>query len=146
MIQQESPDMERFKIVLADDHAAVRQIVRGILAEDSEMELIGEVEDGEALLKFLGDCPSLPDMVIVDISMPKLHGIEAARLIKRLYPDVKVLMLTVHREREYFYQAALAGAEGYLLKEDANTDLFAAIRSIRVGKTFKSALLNNSVH
>ncbi len=138
--------METFKIVLADDHATMRRILKEILSEDKEFEVIGEAEDGQELLRFLNDCPVLPDMAIVDISMPGLHGIEAARLIKKLYPSVKVLMLTMHREREYVFQALHAGVEGYLLKEEANTNLFTAIHSIRVGKTFKSALVNNSVH
>ncbi|HYK91804.1 MAG TPA: response regulator transcription factor [Acidobacteriota bacterium] len=133
-----------FRIVLADDHPSVRQIVKAILAEDKEMEVIGEVEDGFALLRFLGDLPTPPDLAIVDISMPKLQGIEVARRIKLLYPSIKILLLTVHQEKEYLSQAFRAGVEGYLLKEEANTSLFTAIQSIRSGKTYQSPLVNDN--
>lgn len=135
-----------FKIVLADDHAGMRQMVRTILSENEEIEVLGEAEDGVSLLKFLSDSSILPDLAIIDISMPRLHGIEVARRIKRLYPGIKVLLLTVHREREYIYQAFQAGVEGYLFKEEASVGLFDAIDSIRHGQIYKSTLPNNSVH
>jgi DNA-binding NarL/FixJ family response regulator len=121
-------------------------MVKTILSEEEEMEVIGEVEDGLSLLKFLVDSSVLPDLAIIDVSMPKLQGIEAARRIKKLFPGIKVLLLTVHREREYVSQAFLAGAEGYLLKEEANVGLIAAIDSIRHGRVYKSTFVNNSVH
>jgi DNA-binding NarL/FixJ family response regulator len=81
-------------------------------------------------------------MAIVDITMPNLGGIEATRRIKMTYPEVKVLILTIHKEQEYLDQAFSAGAEGYLLKEDANTELFSAIETIRQGGIYVSPLLS----
>jgi DNA-binding NarL/FixJ family response regulator len=136
--------MRTFKIVLADDHPPMRQILKRILSESKEIEVVGEMADGMELLNFLSERAALPDMAILDVSMPKLQGIEATRRIKELFPAVKILILTVHKEREYVSQAFIAGAEGYLLKEEANTRLFTAIDTIRRGGIYKSPLLENS--
>jgi DNA-binding NarL/FixJ family response regulator len=82
-------------------------------------------------------------MVILDLSMPNLGGIGAAQRIKRLHPGVKVLILTMHNTWEYFHQAIIAGADGYLLKEEANMELFPAIEKIRKGEVYVSPLLGN---
>ncbi len=100
------------------------------------LKIIGEAADGIELLNFLQTSNSLPDMAIVDISMPNLGGIEAARRIKVVHPEVKVLILTMHKVKEYLDQAYSAGAEGYLLKEDIGTDLFSAIETIRQGRVY----------
>jgi len=84
-------------------------------------------------------------MVILDISMPNLRGIEATREIKMIYPDMKVLILTMHKNKEYLYHAISAGAEGYLLKEDADTELFSAIKTIRQGGIYISPLLSEEL-
>jgi DNA-binding NarL/FixJ family response regulator len=81
-------------------------------------------------------------MAILDITMPNLGGIEATRRIKMTYPEVKVLILTIHKDQEYQHQAFSAGAEGYLLKEDASTELFSAIETIRQGGIYVSSLLS----
>jgi DNA-binding NarL/FixJ family response regulator len=95
------------------------------------MKVIGEAADGVELLSFLSALTA--HMVILDISMPKLRGIEAVREIKKKFPLVKLLVLTMHRE--YLHQALAAGADGYLLKEDTDRELFSAIESLRQGKT-----------
>lgn len=82
-----------------------------------------------------------PDMVLLDISMPNLRGIETARQIKMKYPRIKILIVTMHKEREYLYEAISAGVEGYLLKEDAEKELFSAIERIREGKGFVSPII-----
>jgi two-component system, NarL family, response regulator NreC len=82
-----------------------------------------------------------PDLVILDISMPRLKGLAAARQIKQLYPAVKLLILSMHRNKEYLYQALADGVDGYLLKEDADSGLFSAIEAVRQGKVFVSPLL-----
>ncbi len=135
-----------FKIVVADDHPAMRHMVKMILSEDEEMEVIGEAGDGLALLNLLSTSRVLPDLAIIDISMPVLQGFETARRIKLLYPDIKILLLTIHEEKEYVSQGFLAGAEGYLLKEEAETCLLTAIDCIRRGNTYRSLIANNSVH
>ncbi len=134
-----------YSIVLADDHAPFREGLRKMLAERG-LKIIGEAADGIELLNFLQTSKSLPDMAIVDISMPNLGGIEATRRMKMAHPEVKVLILTMHKVKEYLDQAFSAGAEGYLLKEDIDTDLFSAIETIRQGKVYVSPLSSkNSV-
>ncbi|MEJ2247954.1 MAG: response regulator transcription factor [Acidobacteriota bacterium] len=108
---------KRYRVILADDHVLVRRGLRRILEENQSLEISGEVGDGLELLSLLNKMN--PDMVILDVSMPNLRGIEAIPEIHRVQPDVKVLILTMHNEEEYLYQAISAGADGYLLKEDA---------------------------
>src|SRR4030042_6197922 len=128
--------MSAFQIILADDHLMFRQGLRKILEERADFEVIGEVNCGLELLKLLQEL--VPDLVILDISMPNLRGIEAVREIKSLCPNVKILILTMHKEREYLYQSVSAGADGYLLKEDADTELFSAIKTIQQGRIYVS--------
>jgi DNA-binding NarL/FixJ family response regulator len=110
-----------------------------ILEQRRDLRVIGEAGDGLDLLALLDTVT--PHMVILDISMPKLRGIEATRRIKRIYPHVKVLILTMHKSQEHLDHALNAGADGYLLKEDANTELFSAIERIRQGGAYISSLL-----
>src|SRR4030066_1851258 len=105
-----------FKIVLADDHVMFRRGVRSLIQGMDDVEVVGEAGDGLELLRLMKDIQ--PHLVILDISMPNLRGLEATREIKILHPGVKVLILSMHKEREYLYHALTAGAEGYLLKED----------------------------
>ncbi len=128
--------MNLYCLVLADDYAPFRQVLRIILSEKPGIEVIGEAGDGLQLISLLNRLS--PDMVILDISIPRLNGIEATRWIKNSYPDIKVLVLTLHSEREFLYQALSAGAEGYLLKGDTNTELFPAIKVIQKGGIFIS--------
>jgi len=135
--------MAPYTIVLADDHVLVRQGLRRILAERADLEVVGESSDGLELLNLLNHV--IPDMVILDIFMPNLRGIEAIHEIKRIHPDVKVLILTMHRDKEYLYLALSAGAKGYLLKEDADKELFSAIEKVRQGKTYISPFFSEEV-
>jgi DNA-binding NarL/FixJ family response regulator len=129
------------KIVLADDHILVRQGVKRILQEDPHLKVIGEAGDGLELMELLEKVT--PNLVILDISMPRLRGLEAAARIKMLYPEIKVLILSMHRNREYLEQALACGVDGYLLKEDADLSLHTAIETVCAGKTFISPLLND---
>lgn len=130
---------QRYRIVLADDHQMFRRGVKRIIQENPELEVVGEANDGLQLLEIVKQSP--PDMVIVDVSMPNLRGLEATREIKMTYPELKIIILTMHKDREYLYHALSAGAEGYLLKEDADVELFAAIKTIRQGGSYISPLL-----
>jgi DNA-binding NarL/FixJ family response regulator len=131
--------VEPYKIVIADDHVLVRQGIKRIIEEDSDIQVVGEAGDGQELLSLLEKIT--PDLVILDISMPRLRGLEAAAIIKRSYPAIKVLILSMHRNSEYQRQAMANGVNGYLLKEDADVALFTAIEAVRAGKTFTSPLL-----
>ena len=135
--------MDAYRIVLADDHVMFRQGIKNILEKKKEFEVIGETGDGFHLLDLLEDVT--PDLVILDISMPGLRGIEAARQIKKGFPGVKVLILSMHRDKQYIRSAISAGAEGYLLKEDADTELFAAIEKLRQGGRYLSPLLHGEL-
>jgi DNA-binding NarL/FixJ family response regulator len=134
------PTTDPYRIVLADDHVILRQGLKMILEQRLDLRVIGEAGDGLDLLALLDTLT--PDMVILDISMPKLKGIEATQRIKRIYPHVKVLILTMHKSQDHVDHALNAGADGYLLKEDANTELFSAIDRIREGGGYISRLLS----
>lgn len=131
--------MSPYRIVLADDHLMFRQGIRNILERSKEIEVVGEAGDGLKLLELLKTVRT--DMVIIDVSMPNLRGIEAAREVRIILPHVKILILSMHRDTEYVRSAVSAGADGYLLKEDADTELFAAIKKISHGGHYVSPLL-----
>ena len=135
--------MASYSIILADDHVLVRQGLRRILEGTDDLEVVGEANDGLDLLQLLKHVT--PQMVILDIFMPNLRGIEAITEIKAMQPDVKILILTMHRDKEYLYLALSAGAKGYLLKEDAARDLFSAIAEVRQGKTYISPYFSDTV-
>lgn len=132
--------MSKCKIVLADDHVLVRQGIKKIIEEHGNLQVIGEAGDGLELLELLKKVS--PDLVILDISMPRLRGLEAAARIKQLYPGVKILILSMHRNKEYLRQALASGVDGYLLKEDADLALYTAIATIGAGGSYISPLLD----
>jgi DNA-binding NarL/FixJ family response regulator len=120
-----------------------RQGLKRILGERSDLEVVGEVDCGLELLKLLKKL--VPDLVILDISMPNIRGLEAIHEIKMDHPKVKILVLTMHKDQEYLHQAITAGAEGYLLKEDADAELFSAIDRVRKGKIYVSPNLSEGL-
>jgi DNA-binding NarL/FixJ family response regulator len=132
-----------FCILLADDHVMFRRGVRKIIEGIHGVQVVGEAGDGFQLLELLKD--TSPNMVIMDISMPNLRGLEATREIKIVNPDIKVLILTMHKDKEYIFHAFSAGAEGYLLKEDADNELLSAIDTMRKGGTYISPLLSTQL-
>jgi DNA-binding NarL/FixJ family response regulator len=129
-----------YRIYLADDHVMVREGIRLVLTQHPDYEIAGEAGDGLELLALLKR-GTPPDAIILDISMPKLRGIEAIRDIKSISPETKVLVLTMHRDEDFLRQAFVAGANGYLLKEDLAKELFSALDSILKGEIYVSALL-----
>ena len=135
--------MSPYRIVLADDHVLVRQGFRRILTGVGDLEVVGEASDGLDLLDLLHHVK--PHLVVLDIFMPNLRGIEAIHEIKKIHSDVDVLILTMHKDKEYLYLALSAGAKGYLLKEDADKELFSAIKKVRQGKTYISPYFSEGV-
>ena len=129
--------MANCRVVLADDHTMFRQGLRKLLDGVAGLEVVAEAGDGEELLSVLDTAG--PDMVILDMSMPKLSGVEALHLLKARHPGIKILVLSMHKE--YLNQALAAGADGYLLKEDAPGELFSAIDNISEGLVFLSPRL-----
>lgn len=130
--------LDPYRIILADDHVPLRRKLKSILGGVAGFEVIGEAGDGIELINLLNEKGLEPHIVLIDASMPNLSGIEAARAIKMNYPGIKVLILSVHEEREYLQQAFSAGAEGYLLKADADMELFTAIETVRQGGIYIS--------
>jgi len=135
--------MKPYTIILADDHAILRQGVRKIIEESEDLTVIGEAGDGLELLNVLKK--STPDLIILDISMPNLRGIEATAEIKSERPDVKILILTMHKRKEYMFHALSAGAEGYLLKENTDRELLTAIDTMRQGGVYVSPGLSKEL-
>jgi len=133
--------MDAYTIILADDHAMLREGIKKIIERIEDVQISGEVNDGLELLELLKR--SNPNLVILDISMPNLRGLEAIREIKRTYPQVKVLMLTMHKKKEFLRQALRDGADGFLLKEDAGSELIRAVQTVRNGGKYLSPLLSS---
>ena len=132
-------DDGKCKIVLADDHAMLRQGIKKIIEEEDNLEVVGEVSDGLELIDFLNN--NRANLVLLDISMPNVRGIEAINEVRRAYPGVKVPMLTMHNNKEYLYAAISAGADGYLLKENSYDELLSAIDQVMLGETYISSTL-----
>jgi DNA-binding NarL/FixJ family response regulator len=135
---------EPYRIVLADDHVIFRQGIKQLIDSKPDFKVVGEASDGLELINLL-QRGLKTDMVILDISMPNLRGIEATHEIKIIYPNIKVLLLTMHKSKEYLYHSISAGAQGYLLKEDSEVELFSAIEVIRKGDIFVSKLLTREI-
>ena len=133
--------MDAYTIILADDHAMLREGIRKIIERIEGVIISGEVNDGLELLELLKK--SSPNLVILDISMPNLRGLEAIREIKKTYPKVKILVLTMHQKKEFLRQALRDGADGFLLKEDAGSELIRAVQTVRNGGKYLSPLLSS---
>ena len=133
--------MSRPRVLLADDHRMVAEGVKRLLEE--EFELVAVVDDGRQLVEAAGRLR--PDVIVADITMPHLNGIEALVVMKRDNPDVRVVFLTMHKDAAYARRALEAGARGYVLKHSAQTELFLAVRAALDGKTFISPTLAGEV-
>ena len=132
--------MEPYRIVLADEHVLFRQGVKKIISDMPGTQVVGEANDGLEAVVLIKEM--LPDLAVLDISMPHLSGIDAAREVREFLPDIKILILTMHKNKEYLYHAISAGAQGYLLKEDSDEELFAAIETIRKGAIYVTKSLS----
>lgn len=135
--------MKKIKVLLAEDHTIVRQGLKRILEEVPEIEVVGEASTGREAV-----CMSeklRPDVVVIDITMPQLNGLEATRQIVRILPRTKVLVLTMHANEEYIRQMLKAGARGYLLKDAADSDLIAAITALERGSSFLSPAVSKII-
>jgi len=123
----------KVRILIADDHAVLREGMRNLLEEEKDFEVIGEAGDGEEAVKLASELK--PDVAVMDIVMPKLNGIEATRKIKQIAPNIAILILTAYDDDEYVLGLLDAGAAGYLLKSARGRDLAGAIRAVKSGKS-----------
>jgi DNA-binding NarL/FixJ family response regulator len=128
--------MKTVRIVLVDDHLMLRQGIRKLLEEHTEFEIVGEASDGREALSIISE--RKPDIAILDIAMPRLNGLEAARQIQSHHPSVRVLILSMYENEEYVKQALIAGVSGYILKDSAVEELVWGIRAITQGHHFLS--------
>jgi DNA-binding NarL/FixJ family response regulator len=129
--------MKRTRVLLADDHKIILNGLKSLL--ESEFELVGKVEDGRALVSAAEKLR--PDVIVVDISMPLLNGIEAVRQIKKVDPQVKVIFLTMHPDVTYAIRAFEVGASGYVLKHSASSELLTAIHEAIKGRTYVTPMI-----
>jgi two-component system, NarL family, response regulator NreC len=124
------------RVIVADDHGVVRKGVRFLLQQEPDIEVIAEAEDGREALRLVNE--KKPQVLIIDIAMPHLNGIDAAAQITKTSPSTSVIMLSMYSDEEFLIRALNAGAKGYLLKDSAEPDLVRAVRSVAQGKTFFS--------
>lgn len=130
---------KKIKLLLVDDHEIVRAGLRMLFLAEPDMEIVGEVDTGEEAIEAVQQLK--PDVVIMDVAMPGIGGIEATRRIKQAYPDTSVLALTMHEDEQYFFEMLNAGASGYIPKRAAPDDLVSAIRVVHSGNVFLHATL-----
>jgi DNA-binding NarL/FixJ family response regulator len=128
--------MSKIRIVLADDHSVVRQGFRRILEAQSDMEIVGEASNGREALETATKLS--PDVVVMDVAMPELNGIEATRRMGEAAPRTRVLALSMHKDSVYVREILRAGARGYLLKDAVDEDLIAAVRAVARGEGYLS--------
>ncbi len=130
------------RVVLADDHGVVRKGLRYLL-EAENMEVVGEASDGREAVKMAGDLS--PDVIVMDIAMPHLNGIDATARIVKQNPKIGVVMLSMHADEGYLVRALTAGAKGYLLKDSAEADLVRAVQAVAGGKSYFSPAIANTL-
>jgi DNA-binding NarL/FixJ family response regulator len=136
--------MKRITVLLADDHAVVREGLRMLLEAEDDLEVVGEAQNGRQAVELTRKLR--PAVVVMDIAMPLLNGLEATRQICKAFPDTKVLMLSAHSDDAYIDQAVAIGAAGYLLKQDSSDNLSKAIREVQKGNTFFSPSISTRLH
>ena len=129
--------MNAIRVLVADDHAVMRQGLRALLAETRDILIVGEASNGREALKRAAELQ--PDVVIMDLSMPDMNGLEATRALCARRPETRVVILSMHADAEYLFRAFQAGATGYLLKESAVGEIIDALRAVRAGKRYIGA-------
>ena len=135
--------MKRTRILLADDHAVVRQGFKMILGAQSDMEIVGEAANGREAVELALQLH--PDIVVMDVAMPELNGIEATRRLFTADPHVRVIALSMHKDSVYVREILRAGARGYLLKDSGADDLVKAVRAVAGGESYLSPAVSNAV-
>ncbi len=135
--------MPKLRILLVDDHALVRAGMRALLASFPDFEVVGETDDGAAAVDLAGRLH--PNVALMDIAMHGLNGLDATARIRNQYPEVRVIILSMHANEEYVFQALRSGASGYLLKDSATSELEFAVRAVARGETYLSPPISKAV-
>lgn len=134
---------EKKEIVIAEDHTILREGLKSLLGTGDNFEVVGEAEDGLEAIRCVEKCE--PDLVLLDLAMPRMNGIAAIKEIKKRFPETKILALTVHKSEEYIMEAFQSGADGYCLKYTTHNELLIAIKSVLSGKTYLSPEISGKV-
>ena len=131
------------RIVIAEDHTILREGLRVLLSSDPEFEVVGEAEDGRDAIRCVENLS--PDLVLMDLSMPRMNGLEAIKEIKKRSPETKIITLTVHKTEEYILATLQAGADGYVLKDATHSELVIAIKNVLIGKRYLDSGISEKV-
>src|SRR5208337_3336939 len=134
---------EKHRIIIAEDHTILREGLKALLSSDPELEVVGEAEDGMRAIRVVEKFK--PGLVLMDLSMPGMNGIDAIKEIKKRSPETKILVLTVHKTDEYILATLRAGVDGYVLKDSTNVELRMAIKNVLSGKFFISPGISGKV-
>ena len=134
---------EESRIVIAEDHTILREGLRSLLSSEPELRVVGEAKDGREAIQCAEQLE--PDLILMDLSMPKMNGVEAIREIKNRIPETRVLALTVHKAEEFVLEVLQAGADGYVLKDASSEELVMAIRSVLGGQRYLSPAVSQMV-
>jgi DNA-binding NarL/FixJ family response regulator len=135
--------VETLRIVLAEDHTILREGLRALLSADPNFEIIGEAQNGREAVRCVEKME--PDLLLMDLSMPRMSGMDAIREIKKRYPEIKIIALTVHKTEEYLLTTLKAGADGYVLKDATHEELVMAIKNVMGGKSYLSPGVSEKV-
>jgi DNA-binding NarL/FixJ family response regulator len=134
---------QKVRIVIAEDHTILREGLRSLLSADPNFEIVGEAEDGREAIRCVEKLK--PDLILTDLSMPRMNGMEAIKEIRRISPVTKILVLTVHKAEEYILSTFRAGANGYLLKDSTHAELVMAVKKVLSGKQYISPEISEKV-
>jgi len=136
-------EMKKARVLLVDDHAVLRQGLKVLLSQEADIQVVGEAENGREALERIAELQ--PNVVVTDISMPGLNGIETTRQLRRQYPEIKVVVLSMHADEEYVFQVLNAGAAGYVLKQSDSIEILTAIRAVLADGSFLSPMISQTV-
>jgi len=139
----ETTSNEQYSVLLAEDHTLVREGIVSLLKESGIFHVVAEADDGRIATQLAGEYQ--PDIILMDLSMPNINGTEAIKDIKRRYPAIRIVVLTIHNTEEYIRAALRAGADGYILKDDSSEELLAAMQNAAAGKPYLSPSICRNV-
>jgi DNA-binding NarL/FixJ family response regulator len=136
-------DTEKKRIVIAEDHTILREGLKALLSLNTELVVVGEAQDGREAIRIVSELK--PDLVLMDLSMPRMNGIEAIKEIKKQHPEIKIIVFTVYKTEEYVLASLQAGADGYILKEANYAEFLIAIKNVLMGKHYLSPEISGKV-